>query len=98
LVSVERSEQENARQIFDAVNGKLESLGLEQFTGRDQVEAVIYIVVRKERNGGMIIGRTSKSKAVEALLEFLMDSGMISEKFAHAIYAKWLIERNASQK
>jgi hypothetical protein len=46
----------------------------------------------------MIIGRTSKSKAVEALLEFLMDSGMISEKFAHAIYAAWLMERDARQK
>jgi len=98
LVSVEHEIEEDARQVLDAVNSKLESMGLEQFSDRDQVEAVICIVVRKEKNGGGIIGKTSVRKAVEALLEFMMDIGMISEKFAHEIYAAWLMERDARQK
>jgi hypothetical protein len=98
LVPVEHEIEEDARQVLDAVNSKLASLGLEQFKDRDQVEAVICIVVRKEHNGGGIIGRTSTRKAVEALLEFMTDSGMISEGFAHAIYANWVAERIARQK
>jgi hypothetical protein len=98
LVSVGHEIEEDARQVLDAVNSKLVSLGLEQFSDRDQVEAVICIVVRKEHNGGGIIGRTSARKMMEAILEFLMDSGIISEPFAHAIYAAWMMERDARQK
>jgi hypothetical protein len=98
LVSVEHEIEEDARQILDALNGKLASLGLEQFSDRDQVEAVIYIVVRKKNNGGGLIGRTSKIKAMEATLEFLTDTETITEDFARAIYAAWLMNRDARQK
>jgi hypothetical protein len=98
LVSVERDAQEDARQILDALNGKLESLGLEQFTDRDQVEAVIYIVVRKEHSGGGIIGRTSNAKVMAAVLEFLIGSEIISEDFAATVFAHWMMERDARKK
>jgi hypothetical protein len=98
LVSVERSAEEDARQLFDAINDKLIAMGHQPFTNRDQVEAVIYIVVRKELNGGMLIGRTAKSKAMAAVLEFLTDIGTITEEFCKAIYATWLMERDARQK
>jgi hypothetical protein len=84
--------------MLDALNKALEDLGLGQFSDRDQVEAVICIVVRKELNGGMLIGRTSARKMMEAILEFLMDNGTISEEFGKAIWATWMMERIARQK
>ena len=98
MVSVERSAEEDARQLFDAINDQLIAMGHQPFTNRDQVEAVIYIVVRKELNGGMLIGRTAKSKTMAAVLEFLTDTGTITEEFGKAVYATWMTEQDARQK
>jgi hypothetical protein len=91
LVPVERDARENAKQILDGVNQSLEKIGLEPFTGRENVEAVIFLLVRNEKNGGGMVGRTKVSKVVEAVLEFLVNYGIISQTFAIAVYETWLM-------
>jgi hypothetical protein len=91
LVSVAKDARETAKKILDGVNQSLEKIGLEQFTGRDDVEAVIFLLVRNEKNCGGIIGRTEVNKVVTAVLEFLVNYGIISEPFARAVYEIWLM-------
>jgi hypothetical protein len=95
LVSVERDAEEDARQIFDAINSKLASFGYGQLTDRNEVEATIYIVVRKEHCGGGVIGKTSKADMMGAVLGFLMEANVITEEFAKAVYEYWVIEPDA---
>jgi hypothetical protein len=76
--------------MFDSINNGLQKIGLEPFTDREEVEAVIYIILRREYNGGGIFGRTSKLHVMQAILEFLIDTGTISETFAAATFKTWL--------
>ena len=96
MVSVEDQSEYEARCILDAVNDALHDLGREEFPGREEVEAVICIAVRKDNNGGALIGRTSKKKVMLALLEFLTDTGIITREFGAAVLAYWMLEPHAT--
>jgi predicted transcriptional regulator len=96
LVPVEQDAQEDAKYIFDAMNKAMTEIGGQQFTERDQVEAVIYIVVRKERNGGAFIGRISTAEIMRAVLEFLVDTDVITYEFGAKILAEWAMNKLAA--
>jgi hypothetical protein len=98
LVSVERSEQEDAKQIFDSINETLADLGLEQMPDRDQVKAIAVVVIRSKYLSSILYGCTSKAKVLTAVLSFLVNEQIISEEYARTIYATWLAMEDARQK
>jgi hypothetical protein len=83
---------EEAKIVFDAVNRALSEIGTETFTDRDSLQAVIYIAIREDSTGGLLIGRTNPVKIVQSILAFLMKNKFIDEEFAAAIYMCWLTD------
>jgi hypothetical protein len=90
LVSVEQARKDQVKAVFDAVNKALESLGHPTIPEEQGVDAVLYIVIRRETHGGLLYGYSSKAKVMRAVLSFLCECGMISEEFARAAYFAWM--------
>ena len=90
MVSVEQDVQDTVKRIVKAVNSVLEHTEDGGFTDVDEIKAVIFIVMREDTAGGLLFGRTSHSKTLRTVLEFLADNGVISEHFALATFTAWL--------
>jgi 2-keto-4-pentenoate hydratase len=82
--------------VLDAINRALAEVGIEQFTGIDQVEAVICIVVRKDVNGDALIGRTSEAEVMRATMEFLINTDVITYEFGAKIVNDWTMNKLAA--
>jgi putative lipase involved disintegration of autophagic bodies len=81
--------QYEMRCILDAINEALHDLGREEFQGREEVEAVIFIAVKDKSLSGLIIGSTSKMKLLDAILSTLVKSKIISVDFGMAVLQAW---------
>jgi hypothetical protein len=83
---------EDAKTIFDAVNKALAEMGAEQFTDRESLQAVIYIAIREDSTGGLLIGRANPVQIVQSILAFLVKNKFIDEEFATEIYVRCLAD------
>jgi len=98
LVSVEEEVQYAKMRIFDAVNGALKEIGEKEFSKPEEVKAVVYIVVREKTAGALCLGNISDAHLFAAILDFLIDHGVISKKFAAAVFDLWMAHPLARRK
>jgi hypothetical protein len=90
LVSIEEQVRSAATRILNAVNGALAEMGKPTFEDVEKTKAVMFIVIREDDSGSLLIGRSSNSVVLRAALAALVNANIISEEFAAASWLVWM--------